>query len=287
MLIGALLGVVNVVFAGQPTDELAAALAQFRSTALEAVYVPDSGFAEVRVGFDPATGAWYRADQQGIIGRDTLGTYFGGESGLGRSKVLEVTSDSQPAYIGEFCPPAMVWQMLRDPTFVLAAERVDNLWKIDVQYPDIPGPGGAPIHRPPIHIEYDQAAGQITRMYRDDRLDYQSRFEYADAEAARVHMPSRLLLPGFHLVGLMEVKNTREGFSRDRVESLGAQAKLNVQTAINTSRNANTREKQGQRAPDQDVFVAPRVRAYRTAFIWSGVAFLVIGVAFWIWKRRA
>lgn len=273
----------------QPTGPELGPLREFlervtpKTGAVEASFTQPNGRFEVRVGFDFATGAWFRTTYDMVLGQTPEGEFYSGGRVVPRNP--EAPPDPSAAIaIVDFIPS--VWLvLLRDhPVLVQRATRTDGGFLIDVgPTPDGRGP-------PTIHVRIDQA-GRVESMTRDDFPPERNRpLEYRPDTPAFAPLPVDLPGVSLRLAWFRAGAELEpDAFSRARVESVASQIRLDVEKAMAAASEAARRAGGGAGppgpAPAPPAPASPGER-WRWPLIGAGIVFVLIGAGAIVWSRR-
>lgn len=245
--------------------------------AVEAVYTDPRG-AEVRVGVDAATGAYYYATDSVVHGRTTGGREYS------RDKTRVTDSANPPRVpfgglrVARFSPSAWLAEIRAYPDAVIAEAREGGLLRVTVDTSKYAIPGEQP--RPPADVWIDQQA-RVVRVGRPDMSGGPRDIAYS--EGCPLPISTSLGETAFVLTSLeYRATGAAEWFEKDRVEGVGAVVRYNSTKARAAERAATS----GGDANATGVAVPPASKEGPSLpLLACGVTLSGIGVAAW-WIRR-
>lgn len=277
-----------------------------RAGRVEAVYEPESGTGRVAVGFDTATGAWYRATSTLVIGRDATGAGYAGEPRIGGTQPSNLDAPGADEIVSDFFPWLVLEDVLRRPAVVdHVAPRADGGLSLTLKFPggmrqartgrDVQGMDTQPR---PWRVEVS-AAGEVELIRKEVRGGVtEIRYEYRRESPEAIPMPKSM--PGGWTLRSVRAASDSEAtsFSTARVEELGASVRLYCLSAPGT-----TPARSGSATVDSPaasgassgspVTTSPAPSAtppyrpfaeYRLAVCLTGI--VLVGIGAWVWIRH-
>lgn len=272
----------SVLIAPQPgglSPELRALLDRAAATSgvVEAVYTDPKG-AEVRVGVDVVTGAYYYATESVIHGR----TVGGREYSRDKTRVTDSANPPRVPFgglrVARFFPSVWLAEIREYPDAVIAEAREGDLLRVTVDTSKYAIRGEQP--RPPADVWIDQQA-RVVRVGRPDMSGGPRDIAYS--EGCPLPISTALGETAFVLASLEHrATGAAEWFEKDRVEGVGAVVRYNSMKANATARAAAA----GGDANASGVALPPATNEGPSLpLLACGVTLSGIGVAAW-WIRR-
>jgi hypothetical protein len=268
-------------------DDREALLAVLRASlpaagAVEAVFADAEGGGEQRVGFDFATGAWFRASDRLAQGREPDGRHYFGEAGLGRTAYA---APDGLAILGivDFLPTVLSYVLVHDPGLLRMAQRTPAGFEAVLQLPEAGGASSSTVN-----VEFT-GAGRVVRVWKDGAsADRRRAISYR--EDSPEFMPLRTSIPGtdLRLVSFANLTgHDAERFTRERVEAEAAQLRFNATQASATRGATGAAPGSGWEGAGGPPRPHPGPAGkWRFPLIGAGIVFVLIGAGAIVWSRR-
>jgi hypothetical protein len=242
------------------------------AAALEAVYksAHPRGAAEIAVGYDYSSGAWYIAGHAGISGRDQQGRWYNGTPDKGGGSYRDAPEFADFA-ITDYLPGAFLRLLAQNRVEIISLERnQEGAWRITFAYPlgD----------RPPATIELTRE-GLVRKFVIGPPVGRTYHWDYPEGAQSMLVPPSSAL--GFRLSSYEVVEGRRPLFGdMQATAERAALARVRVEEELAASAQGFSQDDSGKwRPPARTVGAEAPLARYRLPLIIGGLIVLVVAAA--------